>query len=563
VSNAVVLPMTGWLATTFGRKRLFLMCISLFTVTSLLCGVAFCWRLGSLGLIDPDQPFCSQSSREMLAAHDWSTPRIFDRPQFEKPILLYWLSMGSFRSIGDNEFAARVPAALFATLLVFLTWAFGARAFSGRAAFLAAVVLATSVEFFVSARMMLTDMVFAAFVCGSVFSLWLASRSVRRPGLWFVVACGMSALAVLTKGPLGVLLPVLAIPAMLLARGHRLSVRPLPLAIGLSIFAAIAVPWYAIMLQRFGRSYFDAFFVHENVERFFHAEHRSNNHAYYYLAVLAAGSIPWTPALAALASPGRRRAMWDDTSRFLLFWGLLCLAFFTLAQSKLPSYVLFLFVPLALLIGRALDLLLRTDGRGRLERWVMGALGLAQAVPFLVAPRMPPYRSLAWPLGLVAACLLIALVLQTRRVSVAWIAASASSSIVLLLVCLTWAGPSVDAIVSTRSLSREILGELRPSETLMTSPLLARGVSYYTRRPVMVLSDRPRPFYTPHPLPIISGSRDLHRYLEGGGSALCATSTHDWARLQPALRRDAGAALATIGANDVARAAQMHCGGPP
>jgi len=522
-------------------------------VLLLLCGVTFWWRLGYLGLIDPDEPFYAQSSREMLAAHDWSTPRIFDRPQFEKPIFLYWLAMGSFRAFGDNEFAGRVPAALFATLLVFLTWAFAANAFRGRAAFLASVVLATSVEFFISARMILTDMVFATFVCGSVFSLWLASRSVRRAGSWFAVACAASALAVLTKGPLGLLLPVLAVPAMLLARGHRLSIRPLPLVGGLSIFAAIAVPWYAIMLQKFGKTYFDAFFVHENVERFFHAEHASNNHAYYYVAVLAAGSVPWTPALVTLASSARRRAMWDDTSRFLAFWGLLCLAFFTLAQSKLPSYVLFLFVPLALLIGRSLELLLGADGRSRAEKWAMGTLGLAQVVPFLVAPHISPYRDLAWPLGVVAACLLTALILQTRRISPAWIAASASSTIVLLLVCLAWAGPSVDAIVSTRSLSREILGEMRPSETLLASPLLVRGVTYYTRRPVSVLTDRAQPFYTPHPLPIVSGSRGLERYLAGGGSALCATSRRDWARLDPALRRDAGAVLDTVGDKVVAR----------
>ena len=524
----------------------------------LLCFVAFWWRLGYLGLIDPDEPFYAQSSREMLQAHDWATPRIFDQPQFEKPIFIYWLSMASFRTIGDNEFAARAPAALFATLLVFMTWAFAARVLNERAAFLTSVVLATSVEFFVSARMMLTDMVFAAFVCGSVFSLWLASRSERRPGSWFVVACAMSGLAALTKGPLGMLLPALSILALLLVRAHRPPLRPLPLVGGLLIFAAIAAPWYGIMLQKFGRAYFDAFFIHENVERFFHAEHRGNNHAYYYLAVLAAGSVPWTPVLAALLSRARRRVMWDDTARFLASWGLLCLVFFTLAQSKLPSYVLFLFVPLALLLGRALDLLLQADGRGRLEKWAMGGLSLAQVVPFLVAPRILPYRDLALPLGLVAACLTMAAVLQTRRISLAWIAASASSSVALILVCLAWAGPSVDAIVSTRALSREILDELRPSETLMASPLLARGVFYYTRRPVTVLSSRARPFYTPHPLPIVRGSGGLNRYLEGGGAALCATSAHDWSRLEPTLQRESGVVLDTVGDKVVARVSPVR-----
>ena len=494
----------------------------------------------------------------MLQAHDWATPRIFGQPQFEKPILIYWLSMASFRGLGNHEFAARAPAALFATLLVFMTLIFGARAFNKRTAFLASLVLATSVEFFVSARMVLTDMVFAAFVCGSVFSLWLASRREHPSGLWFVAACGMSGLAVLTKGPLGLILPVFAILAVLLVRGNRFQPRPIPLAGGLVLFAAIAVPWYAIMLQKFGKAYFDAFFVHENVERFFHAEHRSNNHVYYYLAVLAAGSLPWLPVLAAWMGGIRRRVMEDATSRFLATWGLLCLVFFTLAQSKLPSYVLFLFVPLALLIGRTLDLLLLAEGRGRLEKWAMAGLGLAQVVPFLVAPRMLPYPGLAWPLGLVAVFLTIALVLQTRRISLSWIAATGFSSIVLIVVCLAWAGPSVDAIVSARSLSRKVLAELRPSETLMASPLLARGVTYYTERPVTVLSNRARPFYTSHPLPIVRGSEGLNRLLDEGGAALCVTSAHDWARLVPSLHPGTGVVLDTIGDKIVARVSAMR-----
>ncbi len=146
-----------------------------------------------------------------------------------------------------------------------------------------------------------------------------------------------------------------------------------------------------------------------------------------------------------------------------------------------------------------------------------------------------------------------AAILQVRRISPAWIAASASSSLVLILVCLGWVGPSVDAIVSVRSLSREILGELRPSETLMTSPLLARGVFYYTQRPVTVLSDRARPFYTPHPLPIVNGSGGLNRLLEGGGTALCATSAHDWSRLESALRGEIGVVLDSVGGKVVVR----------
>src|SRR6266568_9087066 len=139
-------------------------------VLLVVCALAFGWRLGRLGLIDPDEPFYAQTATEMLARHDWTTPHIFGAPQFEKPALFYWLACLSFSALGRNELAARLPGALAATVLVLLTWAFGRRAFGTRAGLLAAVVLATGVAYAVTARMMLTDMVFAAFVCTACFA---------------------------------------------------------------------------------------------------------------------------------------------------------------------------------------------------------------------------------------------------------------------------------------------------------------------------------------------------------------------------------------------------------
>jgi 4-amino-4-deoxy-L-arabinose transferase-like glycosyltransferase len=518
-----------------------------------ICGVAFWWRLGYLGLIDPDEPFYAQTTREMLQAHDWVTPRIFGQPQFEKPILIYWLSMGSFRLFGPSEFAARVPAALFATILVFMTWAFASRQLGGREGLLSAVVLATAVEFIISARMMLTDMVFAAFVCGSAFSLWFAAREERLRDRWFLAACGLCGLAVLTKGPLGLLLPLFALAALLLQRARPLPARPASIALGLAVFTLIAVPWYAIMLRMYGSQYFDSFFLHENVGRFLHAEHPGNNRPYYYLAVLVGGSIPWMPVLAVLVRRARNAGFWSGLPRYLAAWGLLCLVFFTLAASKLPSYVLFLLVPLSILIGHALAALLAEGARDRAETWAMGALALVQAAAFLIAPRLTPYSVLAWPLGLVGGCLAIAFLLQTWRASVPWVAVSALAAPVLVVACLGWAGPTLDDILSTRTLARGIAGEVRVSEPVMASPILARGVFYYSHHPVTVLSGKARPFYTPHPLPIVVGVGGLVGYLRSEGSALCALTASDWARLGPKLPRNSWIVQDTRGDKVIAR----------
>ena len=93
----------------------------------------FWWRLGFIGLIDPDEPFYAETAREMVETGDWLTPHIFGQPQFEKPILYYWLVAASFEGFGITEFAGRLPTAVFATLIVLMTYAFGARIFNRRA----------------------------------------------------------------------------------------------------------------------------------------------------------------------------------------------------------------------------------------------------------------------------------------------------------------------------------------------------------------------------------------------------------------------------------------------
>ncbi|HEY7729190.1 MAG TPA: glycosyltransferase family 39 protein [Candidatus Eisenbacteria bacterium] len=495
-----------------------------------VCALAFWWRLGYLGLIDPDEPFYAESAREMLAARDWVVPHIFQQPQFEKPVLLYWLAMGSMLVFGETEFAARAPAALFATLLVLLTLFFGMRVFGARAGLLAAVVLATCLEIVVSARMVLTDVVLAAFVCASVFSLWLAARSEAHRGRWFLAACAASGLAVLTKGPLGLLIPAFGAVVLSGTGSSPFPRRPSATVLGAVLLAAIAVPWYAVMLHRFGAAYADEFFLHENVERFFRAEHPSNNRIYYYVGVLALGAAPWIPALPVILGRAREGMRRDGAVRYLVLWSLLCLAFFMLAQSKLPTYVLFLFVPLALLAGRTLDELLRDGRAAPWERWAAAVAGLAQVATLLLAPRLGPYAAFTLPLALVAGILLVGLFPLMRRRWAGWIGASALAGLALPLLCLGLAGPAIEPILSARRLSAEIAQTVPETETVLASPVLARGITYYTRRAVAVLSHRPEPFYTPHPLPVVVGPEALARLVGEAGSVACGATSREWSR---------------------------------
>ena len=175
-----------------------------------VCFVAFWWRLGTLGLIDPDEPFYAQTAREMVATGDWVTPQIYGAPQFEKPIFYYWLVAASFKALGETEFAGRMPTAVFATALVLLVGWFGARVWNRRTGFLGALVLATGLEFCVMSRLMLTDVPLATFLAAALFCYWLGVKEEAQRDKWMFWHLVWAGLAVLTKGPLGSLVTVLA-----------------------------------------------------------------------------------------------------------------------------------------------------------------------------------------------------------------------------------------------------------------------------------------------------------------------------------------------------------------
>ncbi len=500
----------------------------------LVCALAFGWRLGRLGLIDPDEPFYAQTAAEMLDRHDWLTPHIFGRPQFEKPPLFYWLGAVAFSALGRNETAARLPGALAATLLVLLTWAFGRRAFGGRAGLLGGIVLATGVAFAITARMMLTDVVFALFVCGACFAFWRAAEPgddaeppPRRDG-WVVAALALSALAVLTKGPLGLLIPGLAAWAWLGITRRPFPARGAGLAAALSLHLLLAGPWYAAMLAEYRWAYVRAFFIHENFERLIRAEHPANNRLDYYPAVLVLGSFPWMPLLGVTLLRVRRLLAGGGAALYLAGWFATSFVFFTLAQSKLPTYVLFLFVPLALFSGVTLDGLLREGFRGPGERAL--ALGLAafQALGVCAVFAFPAFRPMFAPVAATVACLVLSGLLLARRPSAGWVAASAAATLALVVGATTWSAGALEAETSVRPVAVALARHGDRTTPVLTSAFLARGVWYYTGRGGRVLSNRGQPFFTPHPLPLVRGAPGLREFVREHGTTYCVMRAKEW-----------------------------------
>ena len=446
----------------------------------IICLAAFWWRLGAIGLVDPDEPFYAQTAREMIQTGDWITPRIYGEPQFEKPILYYWLVSASFLVFGENEFAGRAPTALFASLLVFLVYAFGARVLNHRTALLSALVLATGLEFCVMSRLMLTDIPLAFFLAASIFSYWFALQPGVKRGPWIFIHIACGGLAVLTKGPIGSLFPLLTVAAF-----HLITKVPVPRSrggfwAGVLAYMLIVIPWYALMFAWHARQFWEDFFIRDNWLRLFRAEHPANNHWYYYIGLLFLGSMPWMPAVAVCVKRMRSSFRTDQRQLFIGCWLCTSLVFLTLVQSKLPSYGFFLFVPLALLVGSTVDSLIAEGFRSRAEKWIAISTAALQfavtfGVPFLKATKLFATPALFMSVGLG-----LALVLLAMRRFTPWVIVTTVTPLLLLGASLTISLPIVDAELSARPIAAQMLAQRRGDEPLLSGKFPVRGIIYYT-----------------------------------------------------------------------------------
>jgi 4-amino-4-deoxy-L-arabinose transferase-like glycosyltransferase len=521
-----------------------------------VCCAAFWWRLGVLGLIDPDEPFYAQTAREMIQTHDWLTPQIYGAPQFEKPILYYWLVAGSFEIFGESEWAGRMPTALFATALVVLVWAFASRVWNARSGFLAALVLATGLIFCVMSRLMLTDVPLAFFLSGALFCYWRAGENAERRNIWIALSLASNGLAVLTKGPIGSLVPWFATLAFAGLTGRKSLYRGPGLGWGLVLYAVIVAPWYATMFAWHARPFWDEFFVRDNFLRLIRAEHPANNHFWYYPGLLLLGFIPWMPAVVLAVRRAFGNFRGDAALLFQWCWLLTSLIFLSVAQSKLPSYGFYLFVPLAVIVGRNLDLLLERGFASAGERRLIIGLAVLQCATLLVLPFVKAAKAFTFPIALVAVCLAVALVLLLLQRLGAWLLASALGSLALLAGALTQALPAVEAESSAKPIALALMKERRGDEPVLSGKFLVRGIIFYLQsKNVTVWASKPNPFWAPHPtLRVIVGGKELRAFTAEHPSVICGLRKSDWSSLSDEKAFAQRDSFEEVGENVVVRA---------
>ena len=422
-----------------------------------VCFLAFFTRLGASKLWDRDEPRNARCAVEMLERNDWIVPTFNDELRTHKPILLYWLMMSAFAVFGENEFAARFWSATLSTGTVGVTYLLGKHLFDQRTAFWGSIVLATTLMFTVAARAATPDatLIFfstlsiAAFARSTSFDTFrLTSRKSARRYTW-LGAIAM-AMAVLAKGPVGCVLPAAVWGCFLVFRRlptngqvtstndaggwstfgqqrllelrNRLSPKRLAVvAQQLSVFKCltalvlIALPWYLLVGLKTDGVWLREFFLDHNVGRALQTmEGHDGNSLFYYPIAILAGFFPWSmfAVPVALWTWWQCRGNAPDAFRFLLIWVGVYVAAFSMASTKLPSYVTPTYPAIALIVGHLLAHGSTTTERS-LRTWASAAAGclalsgliFVLATPWAIRDQLPLGDQPWWNNDLRLACI--------------------------------------------------------------------------------------------------------------------------------------------------------------
>ena len=268
--------------------------LGLLSVTAISALVYFN-GLGNLPLFNPDEALYAEPAREMIVTGEYITTLLNYVVRFTKPPLCIWAMAGCYQIFGVNEFAARFFGAACAVVLVAITYLSMVRYISLRAAIFGSLTLASAPLFVFTAREAITDMPLSLFGAGAQLAFFHASQSnfKRRGALYLGYV--LIGLAVMTKGPVGLVLPVAILLAWHTIKGDLWSAfksyQPL---IGALIVAVIALPWFVTEIYITKGAYFQEFIIRENFQRFTAVVDAHKQPVYYHLLAMLGGFFPWT-----------------------------------------------------------------------------------------------------------------------------------------------------------------------------------------------------------------------------------------------------------------------------
>jgi 4-amino-4-deoxy-L-arabinose transferase-like glycosyltransferase len=437
------------------------------------CGFLFFFGLAYFGLLGADEPRYAQVAREMLAGHNRITPTLGGTPWLEKPPLYYWQAMLAYSIFGVSDWAARLPSAVDATLMVVAVYLF-LRRFRPGFQLDGALIAASASGVIGFARAASTDMPLAATFTIAMLAwyAWYESANKRYLALAYI----FFGFATLAKGPVGPFFGLAIIVIFSAAKGdYRLFAKTCWIP-GIALFALTALPWY-VAVQLRNPEFFRVFILEHNLGRFGKDLYHHTQPFWYYLPVVLLGLVPWT-MFVSVAVVESIRVWWTEKGElfrsedalpvFLVIWLVVPVAFFSFSASKLPGYILPALPAGALLLAEyvrrhLMDYDDKDDRPGLLLiilHAVVASLPVVAALmmQYIVFRHTLPWnRATAISAGF-AAVLAIGIILTLRRPLGLRVLRFVTLVPVVLAVAavLRLGSPSLDATLSARPLAQEI-----------------------------------------------------------------------------------------------------------
>ncbi len=491
---------------------------------ALLAALLFLPRLGVRDLWSPDEPRFALIAADMVRGGSWIAPQYLGYTYAEKPPLQLWaVALASVPWGRVSEASARLPSALAAIGAVLLTFFLGKRLLGPGAGLAGALVLLTSGHFAGRARWSCTDTLLVFFFVASLVCarVWMDAKHRRWPmGVGFFACC---ALATLTKGPVGLVLPSAIVVGGLLLEGRWRELWRFPWIPGGLLYLALVAPWYVAYAMEAGQGKLSTVLLRENVSRFLHAWNNVQPW-YFYFGRFPLSFLPWAVflpvtvwALLRLARPEERPAL-----RWIALWFLVVFTFFSASSGKRTVYLLPLFPAVALLVGWTLWTALPRAGKAAARAFRLSAapllflLGLAAiAMPLLAGRTHLSVRGPAWAatvlLGVGAVLLLAPLVRAEPRV---FFARAVVILVALLLLAEHVLMPRIDAYANVRPAAASLAALVPPGARLGAAEPKREALFFYSGR---------------RGAPIQSGE-ELARFLSDDGPAYCVLPAAYWER---------------------------------
>ena len=451
--------------------------------------------LSCLPFFDPDEGRYTEVPREMLAGGDYVIPHLNGVMYLEKPPLHYWMSALSMRVLGIHEFASRLTSALTGLLGLALAWIMGTAAAGRRTGFAAAAILGTSPLYFGLAHITTLDMTLTFFISLALVSFWMAHKGAGR-FWWYGVFAG-AALAVLTKGLIGMVAPGAVIFLYLLFARRWLVLKAVPWVTGPLLFFAIALPWHILAARR-NPDFLWFYFIREHFLRYVTPEAERMAPFWFFLPILLIGMLPWSGLIPGAVGLWRERNAQDAPNRrdamiYLLCWAGFIFVFFSASHSKMAPYILPALPPLAVLGGMILS---KTEESR--PPWMRFSMPAAMALSILLGGlffaasigKIPAFSDSSYFSLLLLICSAITVLAAIFGIF-AWIRMNRRNALyaslisaLALLACILAAGPKFSEGRTTKPFADYLQAHAAPDAKIFGYRFYPQSLPVYLGRPV-------------------------------------------------------------------------------